>query len=125
MPPYGPGAITISSWIHDGFTTCNHTQHPKIQLSKLNDHQLGVHKVSSRTTHKVQVVQPPNSTLANSQHGRSPLPETTWEVFLSGFDAQKPDLRDANNAPPFYDKINILFNPSDSFNHCRRALKFV
>lgn len=57
-----------------GFTTCSHVQHPKIQLLGLNDCQLGVHKVSSRTTHNV--VQPPNSTLTNF-----PSPDTAWEAF--------------------------------------------
>ena len=60
-----------------GFTTCSHLQHPKIQLFELNDDQLGVHKVSSRTTHKV--VQPPNPTLVNL--GGLPPPETAWEAF--------------------------------------------
>ena len=60
-----------------GFTTCNYIQDPKIQLFELDDHQLGVHKVSSRTTHKV--VQPPNPTLANL--GGLPSPETAWEAF--------------------------------------------
>ena len=58
-----------------GFTTSKHIQHPKIQLFKLDDDQLGVHKVSSRTTHKV--VQPPNSTLDDVE---AP-PETAWEAF--------------------------------------------
>ena len=57
-----------------GFTTCIHIQHPKIQLLKLDDRQLRVHKVSSRTTHKV--VQPPNSNL-----GGLPSSETAWEAF--------------------------------------------
>ena len=60
-----------------GFTTCKHIQHPKIQLFKLDDHQLGVHKVSSRTTHKV--VQPPNPISANVED--LPSPETAWEAF--------------------------------------------
>jgi hypothetical protein len=60
-----------------GFTTCKYIQHPKIQLFELNDHQLGVHKVSSRTTH--EVVQPPNSTLTNL--GGLPSPEAAWEAF--------------------------------------------
>ena len=65
-----------------GFTTCKHIQHPKIQLFKLDDHQLGVHKVSSRTTHNV--VQPPlaNAMLANLESPPSPpSPETAWEAF--------------------------------------------
>ena len=60
-----------------GFTTCKHIQHTKIQLFELDDHQLGVHKVSSRTTHKV--VQPPFSTIVNL--GCLPAPETAWEAF--------------------------------------------
>ena len=60
-----------------GFTTCKHIQHPKIQLFKLDDHQFGVHKVSSRTTHKV--VQPPNPISANVED--LPSPETAWEAF--------------------------------------------
>ena len=71
----------IDSYCEDdfefGFTTCKHIQHPKIQLFELDDDQLGVHKVSSRTTHKV--VQPPNSTLANMES--LPSPETAWEAF--------------------------------------------
>ncbi|KAF8816012.1 polysaccharide lyase family 14 protein [Phlegmacium glaucopus] len=59
-----------------GFTTCNHLQHPKIRLIRLNDRQLGVHKVSSKTTHKV--VQPPNPTLTK---GDPPPPDTAWEAF--------------------------------------------
>ena len=61
-----------------GFTTCNHIQHPKIQLLRLNDDQLGVYRVSSRTTHKV--VQPPKST-SGSLGGGLPSPETAWEAF--------------------------------------------
>ena len=65
----------IESYDFDfGFTTCKHIQHPKIQLFDLDDHQLGVHKVSSKTTHNV--VQPP---LVNS--GSLPSPETAWEAF--------------------------------------------
>lgn len=57
-----------------GFTTCNHIQHPKIQSLRLGDQELGVHKTSSRTTHKV--VQPPDAKL-----GDLPSPETAWEAF--------------------------------------------
>lgn len=60
-----------------GFTTCSHIQHPKIELIRLNDHQLGVHKVSSKTTHKV--VQSPNSSSTNLGH--LPSPDTAWEAF--------------------------------------------
>ena len=60
-----------------GFTTSKYIQHPKIQIFELDDHQLGVHKVASRTTHKV--VQPPISTLINS--GSHPSPEIAWEAF--------------------------------------------
>ena len=60
-----------------GFTTCNNIQHPKIQLLKLDDRQLGVHKVSPKTIHKV--VQPPNCTSTNL--GDSPSPQIAWEAF--------------------------------------------
>ena len=60
-----------------GFTTCKHIQHPKVQLVKLDDGELGVHKVSSRTTRKVvQQLQPP---LVNSES--LPPPDTAWEAF--------------------------------------------
>ena len=62
-----------------GFTTCKHIQHLKVQLVKLDDRELGVHKVSSRTTHKVVQPPSPNSTLVN--WGSLPPPDTAWEAF--------------------------------------------
>ncbi|KAG6901269.1 hypothetical protein C0995_014358 [Termitomyces sp. Mi166 len=60
------------------FTTSDYYKHyPSIQNVPLNDEALGVHKVSSRTTHKL--VTPPPS-LHESTHGHG-APEIAWEAF--------------------------------------------
>ncbi|KAF8910928.1 polysaccharide lyase family 14 protein [Gymnopilus junonius] len=56
-----------------GFTTCELIDHPNIESVILDDHQLGIHKVSSATTH--HVVQPPASS------GSTAAPKAAWEAF--------------------------------------------
>jgi len=56
-----------------GFTTCELIDHPKIENVILDDRQLGLHKVSSGTTH--HVVQFPTSPDVTG------VPKTAWEAF--------------------------------------------
>ncbi|KAF8161650.1 polysaccharide lyase family 14 protein [Crassisporium funariophilum] len=79
-----PGSISPSfshllpiAAFQSGFTTCCHIQHERIQNVVLNDQSLGVHKITSRTTHKL--VQPPATAI--SKHDHVPSPDFAWEAF--------------------------------------------
>ncbi|KAG5719404.1 hypothetical protein E4T56_gene13457 [Termitomyces sp. T112] len=69
--------IPVDNFKH-AFTTSDHYEHhPSILHVPLGDEALGVHKVSSRTTHKL--VTPP-SPLHKSADGHN-APETAWEAL--------------------------------------------
>lgn len=69
--------IPITHFKH-GFTTSEHLHHDdRITRVKLDDHALGVHKTTSRTSHKL--VSPPPLKRDGEQGG--PLPNTAWEAF--------------------------------------------
>ncbi|KAF8963165.1 polysaccharide lyase family 14 protein [Flammula alnicola] len=65
--------IPINDFV-SGFTTCIHVNHAHIEHVNLGDSELGVHKVASRTTHKI--VRPPSS--SGSSHE---TPSLAWEAF--------------------------------------------
>ncbi|KAF9445950.1 polysaccharide lyase family 14 protein [Macrolepiota fuliginosa MF-IS2] len=60
----------------NGFTTCEHLKSDRITLVQLEDELLGVHRVSSRTTHNI--VTPP---LCRSPSPAIPPPKKAWEAF--------------------------------------------
>ena len=63
--------IPISEFI-TGFTTSSYVHHKNVQHVPLADKELGVHKVTSRTTHNL-VKPPPASTSCNA-------PSLAWEA---------------------------------------------
>jgi hypothetical protein len=67
--------IPISEFI-TGFTTSSHVHHKNLQHVPLADKELGVHKVASRTTHKLVI--PPPASISNA-------PTLAWEaVYPNG-----------------------------------------
>ena len=67
-----------------GFTTCEAIASPLTRLVhvELADKPLGVHKVSSRTPHKVVCPAPPkNAGLALADDLPNPIPSAAWEAF--------------------------------------------
>lgn len=65
----------IPSSFQFGFTTSS-LKHPRIENVPLNDEQLGVHKSSSRTPHRL-VTPPATCYLAHEL----PSPDIAWEAF--------------------------------------------
>lgn len=64
-----PHLFPISEF-HSGFTTSSF-EHDRVEHVKFEDHALGVHKVSSRTPHRI--VTPPKSSDSD--------PKDAWEAF--------------------------------------------
>lgn len=60
----------------NGFTTCEHLKDDRVTLTPLDDKPLGVHKISSRTTH-ILVSPPP----CRSPPSNLPPPTRAWEAF--------------------------------------------
>ena len=59
-----------------GFTTCSALRLDKVIYVPLNDNELGVHKISSRTSHKLVTPPPINPDLSGL-----PSPTLAWEAF--------------------------------------------
>jgi hypothetical protein len=62
-----------------GFTACPSLLHEKINSVPLEDSKLGVHKVTSRTSHPLVV--PPPPTASSSRITDWPAPSLAWEAF--------------------------------------------
>ncbi|KAJ8517619.1 hypothetical protein ONZ45_g5204 [Pleurotus djamor] len=76
------GLIPISKFQH-GFSTCAALKHEHLIVVDLKDHPLGVHKVTSRTSH--DSVKPPSPTTAtvdsdHPDHHTLPQPSTAWQA---------------------------------------------
>jgi len=67
-----------------GFTTCEAiaSSLPQLARVELADKALGVHKVSSRTSHNVVCPAPPgNAALTLADELANPIPSAAWEAF--------------------------------------------
>jgi hypothetical protein len=62
-----------------GFTVCDSLEIAGIESTDLDDSKLGVHKVTSRTSHRVVVPPLPVETVTSSTDGG--LPAVAWEAF--------------------------------------------
>ena len=66
-----------------GFTTSKYLVHPNLTQVALKDEELGVHKVSAKTTHQTVCPpsQPSNIISSDDEHIHAHKPSLAWEAF--------------------------------------------
>ena len=91
-----------------GFTTNQHITHPFIEKLPLTDDALGVHKISSRTSHRT--VKPPEPVVGLEKPCPLPPPDTAWEAcYPTG---------SVNPTAPIPGGFSFYLSGPDSFSRC-------